>query len=136
MVMPGVDGLELARRIGADPFLRGMPLIMLTSSLQLPHRMFTDAGIGQWLAKPVRSSELYDRLVRLMAPREAELVLTKRVSRHRPPVDPGSRGRVLIVEDNDLNQIVAEGTVSRLGFAVHTVANGLEALHALEQHRY
>jgi two-component system sensor histidine kinase/response regulator len=136
MMMPDIDGFELARRIGDDPVLHGLPLIMLTSSSPLPSEAFHQVGIGQWLSKPVRSSELYDRLVRLMAPKEAELSARRRSRRDRPYVRPGSRGQILVVEDNNLNQLVAEGVVSRLGFDVHTVSDGLEAIRALEEQSY
>ena len=130
MCMPEVDGLELARSISSDPKLAGTPMIMLTSGLQVDPSAFADAGIGQWLTKPVRSSELYDRLMRLMAPMEASTP-APRTDGRRDPQPAGTRGRVLVVEDNSLNQLVAEGVVSKLGFEVHSVANGVEALEAM-----
>jgi two-component system sensor histidine kinase/response regulator len=136
MFMPEMDGLELAHRISADPLLEGLPMIMLTSSPPPHPRVLEEAGIGQWLCKPVRSSELYDRLVRLMAPKEAELKARKRGQVDRPVNRPGSRGSVLVVEDNPLNQLVAEGVVSRLGYHVHTVGDGIEALEAMENETY
>ncbi len=136
LMMPDVDGLELARQITADPLLTGIPMVMLTSGADAEPHVMTAAGIGQWLSKPVRSSELYDRLVRLMAPKEAELVARRRSRPQRPSVRPGSRGQVLVVEDNALNQMVAEGVVARLGFDVDIVEDGIEALIALEQHSY
>ncbi len=56
LMMPDVDGLELARQITADPLLTGMPMIMLTSELTVDPQVLAAAGIGQWLSKPVRSS--------------------------------------------------------------------------------
>ena len=66
MCMPDVDGLQLARDISADPDLQDTKLIMLTSTLLIEPRELHQAGIAEWLIKPVRSSELRDQLVRLM----------------------------------------------------------------------
>ena len=60
MLMPDVDGLQLARRISADPELTGLPMIMLTSSPPPTPRCSAEVGIGQWLNKPVAQLELYD----------------------------------------------------------------------------
>ncbi len=136
MVMPGVDGLELAGRISTDTVLGDLPMLMLTSSLQVAPEVFTAAGIGQWLTKPVRSQELYDKLVRLMAPSEADLHERKRTRQHLPPAKAPDRGRILVVEDNVLNQLVAEGVLSRLGYQSESVNHGGEALVALESGTY
>ena len=131
MCMPEMSGLELARSISADPQLAATPMIMLTSSLQIEPQAYQDAGIGQWLTKPVRSSELYDRLMRLVAPKEMGTPARSNGHRDRQPEPLGTRGRILVVEDNSLNQLVAEGVLSKLGFEVHSVANGVEALEAM-----
>ena len=135
MHMPEMDGLELARTISADRALRGLPMIILTSGLQMNPLTLLEAGIGQWLTKPVRSSELYDRLMRLMAPRGAAQ-RPNRDSQHQQPAETPSKGKILVVEDNALNQLVAEGIVSRLGFEVHTVSNGADALDAVDSNEY
>ena len=135
MQMPEVDGLELARTISADPTFRHLPMIVLTSDLQIDPLSLLEAGVGQWLTKPVRSSELYDRLMRLMSPVGA----AQRPSGRRQPPRPTQtvpKGKILVVEDNALNQLVAEGVVSRLGYEVHSVLNGAEALDAVESNDY
>ncbi|HWJ53526.1 MAG TPA: response regulator [Propionibacteriaceae bacterium] len=135
MHMPEVDGIELARTISADPALRHLPMIVLTSDLQIDPLSLLEAGVGQWLTKPIRSSELYDRLMRLMSPVGA----AQRPSGHGQPQRPTQtvpKGKILVVEDNALNQLVAEGVVSRLGYEVHSVPNGAEALEAVESNDY
>lgn len=135
MCMPDMDGLELARLISSDHTLGDTPLIMLTSTLQLDVEALKEAGVGAWLTKPVRSSEFYDRLVRLMAPKAHAPVPAQ-----TPPAPTAlaqtSKGRVLVVEDNALNQLVAEGLVSRLGYDVDIVSNGAEALQAITSATY
>ena len=138
MFMPGMDGLQLARAISSDHLLKGIPMIMLTSSMQLDPAALREAGIGQWLTKPMRSLELYDRLMRLMAVTDAEVHVERPA--HRPQAasggDQDSLGNILVVEDNSLNQLVAEGILSRLGYEVRSVVNGVEALEAVESFRY
>lgn len=137
MVMPGMDGLQLAQAISEDPVLKGIPMIMLTSSSLLDPAVLRTAGISQWLTKPMRSSELYDRLMRLMAASDVDV----HVARTAPPRQPvvshdSSRGNILVVEDNELNQLVAEGFLSRLGYEATSVVNGIEALDAADSFRY
>ncbi len=137
MFMPVMDGLQLAQAISADPLLKGTPMIMLTSSLQLEPSVLREAGIGQWLTKPMRSSELYDRLMRLMTATEADLHVERPTRRAPQPVGHhGSLGKILVVEDNSLNQLVAEGLLSRLGYEALSVVNGAEALDAVDSFDY
>ncbi|WP_427017594.1 response regulator [Pseudarthrobacter sp. P1] len=127
MCMPEMDGLELAQAITADPALAATALIMLTSSSRVDGVELAAAGIREWLTKPVRSSEFYDRLMRLMSgtARPAAMVRTIPDRAGQP-----SRGRVLIVEDNEVNQLVAREMVSKLGYRVEVVANGFDAVAA------
>jgi signal transduction histidine kinase/CheY-like chemotaxis protein len=132
--MPDTDGLELARRIKADAGLADMELIMLTSTMQVNAAEISQAGVREWLMKPVRSSEFYNRLVRLMSTHGPSVpAAAPQVS--AVPHEP-SRGRILVVEDNEVNQLVARATVSRLGYAVDVVSNGVEALAATAGSRY
>jgi CheY-like chemotaxis protein len=110
-------------------------MIVLTSGLQIEPLVLLEAGIGQWLTKPVRSSELYDRLMRLMTPVDANARSAQRGRRQRPEQLP-SKGKILVVEDNSLNQVVAEGVVSGLGYEVHSVPNGAEAVGAVQANNY
>jgi PAS domain S-box-containing protein len=129
---PETDGLQLARTIVADPRLSDLPLIILSSGARPEPHLVSEAGIGQWLRKPVRSSELHDRLVRLLAPHPAVVTAPGPESARPPAPSTGSAGRILVVEDNSVNQLVAEGVVTRLGFAVDSVANGAEAVEAVD----
>ncbi|MEX0660125.1 MAG: response regulator, partial [Egibacteraceae bacterium] len=131
MYMADMDGLELARRISADPELGGVKLMLLTSTLDFDPSDVTRAGIAAQLMKPVRLSQLYDSLVRLIAPTTV---------REQHPVQPASvtptRGHVLVVEDNLVNQMVATGILAQLGYRADVAGNGLEALEALDRTRY
>ncbi len=133
MCMPDMDGLELAGLVSADHGLAGTQLIMLSSALGVTGKDLERVGVREWLSKPVRSSELFDRLVRMMAPAVAPSpASTVPLSR----VPSGTRGRVLVVEDNSLNQLVARGVVAALGYEVDIAANGSEALTAIADADY
>ena len=129
MLMPDVDGLQLARSITEDPGLAGLPLLMLTSAQRPPVALLREVGIGGWLSKPVSSSELYEGLAGLIV--GAGPSGAREVTSPASDVTAGLRGRVLVVEDNTLNQLVAVGMVTRLGYEVDTAENGREALEAV-----
>ena len=146
LCMPETNGLELARAIKADPALATIELIMLTSTMQINGSAIADAGVREWLMKPVRSSEFYNRLIRLMStseqrpPAERLTAMTNAALLKRSaagPSYPGHvRGRLLVVEDNEVNQLVAQSTVAKFGYAVDVVANGAEAVAAVETTAY
>jgi two-component system, sensor histidine kinase and response regulator len=130
MCMPDMDGLELARAISDDEILRDTSLIMLTSTPQMDRAELTAAGVRQWLMKPVRSSEFYDRLMLLVAGSTPASTAPARVPQ-RNPVTP-TRGLVLVVEDNEVNQLVAREMVTKLGYRVEVVGDGAQAVAAVE----
>jgi PAS domain S-box-containing protein len=136
MQMPEMDGLTLAREIKADPLISATRLIMLTS---LGHSMtpeeFKAAGIASYLVKPVKQSRLFDSLVATVGNPETNEMFVKPAV---PCVVPAPGGpavpqpRILVAEDNDVNQKVAIGQLQSLGFGCRAVANGLEVLEAFE----
>jgi two-component system, sensor histidine kinase and response regulator len=144
MQMPRMDGLELARRIKDDPKLSGTRLIMLTSMGQRGDgTLAKEAGISAYLTKPVRQSELYNCLVTVMGSRisadgtaedanQAEMPL---VTRHNLR-EVASRTRLLVAEDNPVNQKVAAHMLEKLGYRVDVAPNGREALDALNRTPY
>ncbi|HUR24198.1 MAG TPA: response regulator [Acidimicrobiales bacterium] len=130
--MPGTDGLELVRAIAAEPDLDPVRVIMLTSANA--SRASTSARIAAHLSKPVLESRLVDTIVSVLA--------------SRPPVAPAAlpapaeiasevdSPRVLVAEDNAVNQLVATAMLTRLGYQVDVVANGREAVLAFERSSY
>ncbi|UVJ37924.1 PAS domain S-box protein [Arthrobacter sp. CJ23] len=128
MCMPDMDGLELAHELSGDPVLRGIRLMMLTSASQVSKTDMTAAGISEWLTKPVRGSELFDRLTRLVAGSPATEPASALARPPRP--ERPSRGRILVVEDNEVNQLVACEMVAKLGYQADVAADGAEAVSA------
>ncbi len=141
MQMPGMDGLQVAGAIKTDPLGARPPLVMLTSVGQRGQAAAARrAGISGFLTKPVRQSSLYDCIVTVLglvagaggAPADAPLVtghhLKERSSRIRP--------RLLVAEDNVVNQMVAVRMLEKLGYRADVVADGREAVEALERIPY
>ena len=135
LCMPGMDGVELATRIAATPALAGTRVMILSSGGALDPGRAAAAGVREFLSKPVRHSELHDRLMRLVAP-HAEPAAADESRSARVPLGSGTRGHVLVVEDNELNQMVAEGALASLGFSVRLAGDGFEALQALGQETF
>jgi two-component system, sensor histidine kinase and response regulator len=138
MLMPEMDGLELARTIRIDPSLRGIRLVLLTSLGQLDREDLTAAGIDAALTKPVRQRQLFATLAEVMNITTAGVVAMPPRTRAGARVGrlPTTAERILVVEDSAINQKVALGLLQRLGYRADAVANGLEALDALKRIQY
>jgi PAS domain S-box-containing protein len=135
MLMPEMDGLSLARAIKADPAISSTRLVLLTSLGQkLDSATLKAAGIEACLTKPVRQSQLFDCLAAVMG---LALPLTARPL--LPPTGaaaPVRPLRILLAEDDLINQQVAVGQLCKLGLTARVVANGLAVLAALDQAFY
>ena len=129
--MPDMDGIELARAIKADPALRAVSLILLTSSDQASGH--EQAGIAVSLRKPVRASKLYNAMAELLAG-SSEAISTDIAAPETRPL--GSGRRILLVEDNEVNQRVAIGMLEKEGFCPIVANNGREALEALAKDEF
>ncbi|GAB2882596.1 response regulator [Nocardioides pacificus] len=125
MAMPHRDGLHLAYAVRRDPSYDDVSLIMLTSSTPPDETRLQEAGISACLTKPVLASSLRGALLRELGGPPPEEVMES------PALEPGVSRRVLIVEDNPVNQLVAVGILDALGYASDTVSDGLEALDAV-----
>lgn len=137
MQMPGMDGAELGKMMQEDTVLNKIPLLMMTSigNVKEPS-FFASIGFKAYFTKPVTCSDFYDALVVVLdggnALGSTEMV-TKEQLKQIKSVVLDSRTRVLLVEDNLVNQEVAKGMLSGLGYEVTTAGNGLEALDILSR---
>ncbi len=127
LVMPDTDGLALARRIGAEPELGGPAMLLLSSNQGVRPQAVRDAGVHASLEKPVRHSELYDALVGVTDVSRPTVLPSTAPRSARPPLGL----RVLVVEDNQVNQLVATGLLENLGFEVEVASDGEEAVDRL-----
>jgi two-component system sensor histidine kinase/response regulator len=139
--MPDMDGFALARAIKADPAIAGTRLIVLTSREQGPSdAALKQARIEAHLVKPVRQARLFDCLVTAMAS-GPDLNTSPRVAEPLPGLIPEPKPkfenvRILLAEDNSINQRVALGQLEKLNYTANAVADGLEVLRSLEKISY
>ena len=136
LMMPVMDGFELARRLQATPALRGIRLVLLTSAGAPQDEELLGTGIERFLTKPVRQSQLYDCLVAVMNRESASPAPSVVASPGLADVGPRLQGRVLLAEDNLVNQEVALGMLQEIGCQADVVDNGRDALAALRQGAY
>ncbi|MBH0186572.1 MAG: response regulator, partial [Nitrospira sp.] len=141
--MPGMDGLELARRIKADALLSATRLILLTAlGRRGDAKAAQDAGIAAYLTKPIRQVQLYECLGLVLANASPAGSGTTHppaplITRHSlSEAQAQSRGRILVAEDNPINQKVAVKMIEKLGYRVDIAGNGREAVEALERIPY
>ncbi|MEM9454229.1 MAG: response regulator [Myxococcota bacterium] len=137
-VMPGMDGLELAARIAEEPALEGVVLVLLTIiGRRLDRPKLRQLGVAGYLTKPIRSSELAEvtrTAWQARNERRRRGPITGRLSAERSLVAgtvPLSGCRILVVEDNAINQRVAAGLLERLGCTVDLAGNGREGVDAV-----
>ncbi|MFC6285220.1 response regulator [Nocardioides sp. GCM10027113] len=136
LLMPDGDGLELAERIHADEALAGTACLLLTSGGDVDAERAQGAGIGGWVSKPIRPVELADALLRLVGPGTAPQQPAEPGVPEEPLAAGELRGRILVAEDNAVNQMVALGFLQELGYAAEVASDGQVALERLEASSY
>jgi CheY-like chemotaxis protein len=139
--MPEMDGWTLARRIKADLSIGSVKLVLLTSLAQRGDAQTARAaGFDAYLTKPVRQRQLYDCLSLVLAGASVSVRSTGSaplVTRHTvSEAQAQRRARVLVVEDNIVNQKVAAKMLEREDYRVDVVANGREAVEAVARTSY
>ncbi|NEX18657.1 MAG: hybrid sensor histidine kinase/response regulator [Halochromatium sp.] len=133
--MLGTSGLDLADWIKADDALRATPLVLLGSAGAVAQADLAAHGIATLLVKPVRYAQLKEVLCQLLSP-DAPKLSRAGPSTAAEPVGKGSRGRVLLVEDNLVNQQVALGLLGKLGLDVELAVDGQAALQRVQTSDY
>jgi PAS domain S-box-containing protein len=128
--MPEMDGIELTREIRATPRLRSSRLLMLTSTGG-DMDAAREAGVDRYLGKPIRRARLLEAVAELLTGAPAE-----RAAPEAPAAAPQAdavpiRGRVLVAEDNPVNQLVITGMLARRGYEADVVADGEAAVARL-----
>src|SRR5436190_21577620 len=133
MMMPGMDGLALAHEIRRHRDERELPLVLLTSFGRLPQGESSRVFAVQ-LAKPVKASQLYNALLKALAAHAQEADAGESITGEAKPA-PSSL-RILLAEDNAVNQKVAVRLLDQLGYRADVVENGLQVLEALARRPY
>jgi two-component system, sensor histidine kinase and response regulator len=140
--MPEMDGLTLARAIKADPNIATTRLIALAAmGRPCGEEERRESGIAGYVFKPVKQSRLLDCLADVMGRASDDPLPAKKEARRGEPIAPDVLARrqqrkILLVEDNPVNQKVALGTFKKLGYAADLAGNGREALGMLEEKSY
>jgi len=138
--MPEMDGLELARAIKGDPATRNIHLILLSSVLQdCSPKQLTEAGIQYHLIKPVKQSQLFDCIASSMGAlkmRSVAASLEKPVDAFLADRPIPLRRRILLVEDNAVNQEVTKAMLEDMGCYVDLANEGGEAVEAVAERAY
>jgi PAS domain S-box-containing protein len=132
MMMPDMDGLALAGEIRQHRSEPELPLLLLTSLGRLPQLQSKGVFSAQ-LAKPLKASQLYNTLVQLLTAGRADDEETVAATDGK---QARSALRILLAEDNAMNQKVALRLLERLGYGADVANNGLEAIEALERKPY
>jgi two-component system, sensor histidine kinase and response regulator len=140
--MPEMDGLMLGQHLKADPATAGVPLIMLSSlALRVYAEKATAIGFAAYLTKPARQHNLYSTISAVLGGRAVDVappapeansaaVAPVIAAPTSPALTVLSRPRLLVAEDNLVNQKVAVLTLSRLGYEPCVVSDGQQAVNA------
>ena len=131
MQMPGMDGATLARAIKADGALKEIRLVLITSLGQTgSSQEMAEIGFAAWLTKPARKADLLRALAENSSVGDVAVPPKPAQKKDR------SAARILLAEDNIINQQVAAAMLEKLGMQAAMAANGEEALAALSQSPY
>jgi signal transduction histidine kinase/NO-binding membrane sensor protein with MHYT domain/CheY-like chemotaxis protein len=135
-MMPGMAGDELVERIRAHPNMGDTKLIMVSSAGRYGAKKSTLAMLDARVDKPVRQHELVDCLVRIFSANTSE-------SKHASTCTPGPAPRavnlslrILLAEDNKINQKFAIALLENAGHSIDVVENGLQAVDAVQRNSY
>ncbi|MBI3766969.1 MAG: response regulator [Deltaproteobacteria bacterium] len=122
MNMPDLDGIATARRIRAEATTCDVPIVALTS-VSCGGARHDDVGLTAVIPKPIKHAQLAEAMAAAMAAARA-----RAVSSDASDGASGRPGRILVVDDNEANRIVAETVLRRAGYEVHLATNGREAI--------
>jgi signal transduction histidine kinase/CheY-like chemotaxis protein/ligand-binding sensor domain-containing protein len=138
LLMPGMDGFHFVENIRSRPELATATIMMLTSAgTRGDADQCRELGVAAYLMKPIRQSELREAIARVLGAREQEgaIPLITRYSL-KDAREPGTSLRVLLAEDNAVNQRLAVRLLEKRGHRVVLVSNGREALAAMGREGY
>ena len=137
MHMPEMDGFAFIEQIRRRPELSAATIMMLTSAGYRGDARCQELGVSAYLLKPIRQSELREAAARVLGAREHDgaIPLVTRFSLHDAR-EPDAYLRVLLVEDNLVNQRLAVRLLEKRGHRVAVAGTGVEALQALEKESF
>jgi two-component system sensor histidine kinase/response regulator len=132
MLLPGTDGEALGKIIKDDPMLQDTLLVMMTSiGKRGDVARLQKVGFAAYLTKPIQQSQLHGCLL-MVINRDTGDARTQIITRHVVAENRKRRIRILLAEDNPVNQKVALKMLEKLGYRADAVSNGLEVIEALK----
>lgn len=137
MQMPEMDGIALAEAIHGLDAYAGLPLVMLTSlTIQGHARMAREANFSAYLTKPIREQQLVQCINEVLHLEPADVSAPFVTVHTLAERDAAAKPRILLAEDNPVNQKVAVLMLEKLGCRIDVVGNGQEAVTAVKQFPY
>jgi signal transduction histidine kinase/CheY-like chemotaxis protein len=133
--MPGMNGITLAQKVREEIPNKGLPLLLL-SSLGMVHEASQQEIFHARLTKPIRSAHLLEQLTAILGITEPLAIPAPKPSDHAITPAKTSSLRILLAEDNPVNQRVATLILQKIGYRADVVANGLEAVNAIARQQY
>ena len=135
MQMPGMDGEQTARAIKSDPSVKNVKILVLTSMGQRGDAVRLEAlGVSGYLLKPVKQQMLFDAVIAVWSNEEEEAPTL--VTRHTLSETRKLGLRLLLAEDNTINQKLAMVLLQKAGYSVDAVGNGAQALEKVKANQY
>ncbi|WP_286235709.1 response regulator [Thalassotalea sediminis] len=138
--MPEMDGAMLGKKLKQEPVSEDVPLIMMTSMNEFGDATyFNQLGFSAYFPKPATTADLINVLAIVMDDRsrlkESKIITqTQLLGMHRmsPEVNQPRQARIMVVEDNRINQVVLKGMLSNINLSADIAGNGEEALDLLK----
>ncbi|MBI5352591.1 MAG: PAS domain S-box protein [Chloroflexi bacterium] len=134
MQMPGMDGEQTARAIKSDPSVKDAKILILTSMGQRGDAVRLEAlGCSGYLLKPVKQQMLFDAIIAVLGRKEDTPAL---ITRHVLSEKRKDKLRILLAEDNPINQKLAIVLLQKSGHSVDAVETGVQALERVKANHY
>jgi signal transduction histidine kinase/DNA-binding response OmpR family regulator len=134
--MPDLDGLYFLQQLRADPAIASLTCLVLSSlGERLPHG--ESYGVAAWLTKPIRQMHLYSAVATAMGVSVTPDAVVQLAGPAQPaPQRVKFEARVLLVEDNEVNQLVASRLLANFGIAPHIAVNGSDGVQRIRSGEY
>jgi two-component system sensor histidine kinase/response regulator len=138
--MPKMDGEQILKNIKSDPLVSDVPVIMLTSLGQRGDAARLEAiGAAGYLLKPVKQSELLATIVTILSRPQCNATQVKTgplITRHTLSEQRSQNSRILLAEDNPINQKLMSKLLAKKGYSIDVADNGLQAVDAVKSRTY
>ena len=138
-MMSGINIEDFAKKINKDQLLKNIDLILLTSAGNRGDAIqYKKLGFTAFLTKPIQKKDLYDCLVQVIefSEKKNDSEIEQLITKFSILEDRRSQIKILLVEDNETNRIVARAILKKLGYKIDYAVNGLEAVNILKLKHY